>query len=263
MIQSTSISKNANNPSNWGTDYSRSSSMSSASNFYPISLENDQNEDTESDTGVRISEYLSDDEIKEVFKPDPVKEKSRTQSKPSWLEREMTERKQFQNSPERKGQFQNSPERKGQSQQQFQNSPEVKLKRTSSRQELVQGLIRRKTEVNIVKQQAPSRPASRTGSSSAAMMSQSYPGSSTSGSRQDISGSRSFISGTDTEDDILAISDFEDKEKTPMPSNEMLSSNLSQYKQFIQERPPPAVAMARRRPSWEERVERLPTQPPR
>ena len=48
-------------------------------------------------------------------------------------------------------------------------------------------------------------------------------------------------------------------------NNLMLSTNLTQYRQFVQERPPPAVAMARqgRRPSWEERVERLPTQPPR
>merc|ERR1719219_1134720 len=113
-----------------------------------------------------------------------------------------------------------------------QNSPVIK--RPSSRQS-----SRRNTqEIIVVKQQAPARPTSRASSFASA----SYPGSFS-------------VSGTDTEDDVL-ISDFEDKEKTPMPT-------ITQNRQFVQERPPPTVAMARRRPSWEERVERLPYQPPR
>ena len=275
MIHSTSISQNANNPSNWSTEYSRSSSISSSSNFYPISLEDTDDQDQEDNEGVLISEYISDDDLKADFlKPDPNPEISKginpssavVSTRPSWLEREMSERKRSQS------QEQKSREQKLQSQeqqqQQYQNSPEMQEKRPSSRVGVNQELknLRRKTqEIIVTKQQAPARPvasdsvASRTRSK----MSQSYPGSSISGSRSAISG------GSDTEDDVL-ISDFEDKEKTPMANsgstnNIMLSTNLTQYRQFVQERPPPAVAMARqgRRPSWEERVERLPTQPPR
>ena len=274
MIHSTSISQNANNPSNWSTEYSRSSSISSSSNFYPISLE-DTDQDQEDNEGILISEYISDDDLKaDCLKPDPNPGISKginpssavSSSRPSWLEREMSERKRSQS------QEQKSREQKLQSQEQqqqkYQNSPEMQEKRPSSRSGVNQELrnLRRKTqEIIVTKQQAPARPvasdsvASRTRSK----MSQSYPGSSISGSRSAISG------GSDTEDDVL-ISDFEDKEKTPMAgsgstNNLMLSTNLTQYRQFVQERPPPAVAMARqgRRPSWEERVERLPTQPPR
>ena len=294
MIHSTSISQNANNPSNWSTEYSRSSSISSSSNFYPISLDTDQ--DNESDTGAMISEYVSEDDLKaevsNLDHPNPG-QGSRIgnnnpssavscSSRPSWLEREMSERKRSQS------QEQKSREQKLQSQelqQNYQNSPEMQEKRPSSRSGVNQELrnLRRKTqEIMVTKQQAPARPigymqtrpevlipaASKTASDSVASRtrsktSQSYPGSSISGSRSAISG------GSDTEDDVL-ISDFEDKEKTPMAgsgstNNLMLSTNLTQYRQFVQERPPPAVAMARqgRRPSWEERVERLPTQPPR
>lgn len=282
MIHSTSISQNANNPSNWSTEYSRSSSISSSSNFYPISLE-DTDQDKESDTGVMISEYVSEDDLKaEVSNLDHPNAgqgsrigNNNPNPRPSWLEREMSERKRSQS------QEQKSREQKLQSQelqQNYQNSPEMQEKRPSSRsggvnQELKN--LRRKTQEIIVttKQKAPARPTGYmqtrpevlipAASKTASTMSQSYPGSSISGSRSAISG------GSDTEDDVL-ISDFEDKEKTPMAGSEstnnlMLSTNLTQYRQFVQERPPPAVAMARqgRRPSWEERVERLPTQPPR
>ena len=291
LIHSTSISQNANNPSNWSTEYSRSSSISSSSNFYPISLE-DTDQDNESDTGVMISEYVSEDDLKaEVSNLDhpnagqgssrigknnnPCSAVSSSSSRPSWLEREMSERKRSQS------QEQKSREQKLQSQelqQNYQNSPEMQEKRPSSRsggvnQELKN--LRRKTqEIIVTKQKAPARPIGYmqtrpevlipAASKTASTMSQSYPGSSISGSRSAISG------GSDTEDDVL-ISDFEDKEKTPMAggsgstNNLLLSTNLTQYRQFVQERPPPAVAMARqgRRPSWEERVERLPTQPPR
>ena len=282
MIHSTSISQNSNNPSNWSTEYSRSSSISSSSNFYPISLE-DTDQDKESDTGVMISEYVSEDDLKaEVSNLDHPNAgqgsrigNNNPNPRPSWLEREMSERKRSQS------QEQKSREQKLQSQelqQNYQNSPEMQEKRPSSRsggvnQELKN--LRRKTQEIIVttKQKAPARPTGYmqtrpevlipAASKTASTMSQSYPGSSISGSRSAISG------GSDTEDDVL-ISDFEDKEKTPMAGSEstnnlMLSTNLTQYRQFVQERPPPAVAMARqgRRPSWEERVERLPTQPPR
>ena len=282
MIHSTSISQNANNPSNWSTEYSRSSSISSSSNFYPISLE-DTDQDKESDTGVMISEYVSEDDLKaEVSNLEHPNAgqgsrigNNNPNPRPSWLEREMSERKRSQS------QEQKSREQKLQSQelqQNYQNSPEMQEKRPSSRsggvnQELKN--LRRKTQEIIVttKQKAPARPTGYmqtrpevlipAASKTASTMSQSYPGSSISGSRSAISG------GSDTEDDVL-ISDFEDKEKTPMAGSEstnnlMLSTNLTQYRQFVQERPPPAVAMARqgRRPSWEERVERLPTQPPR
>ena len=282
MIHSTSISQNSNNPSNWSTEYSRSSSISSSSNFYPISLE-DTDQDNESDTGVMISEYVSEDDLKaEVSNLDHPNAgqgsrigNNNPNPRPSWLEREMSERKRSQS------QEQKSREQKLQSQelqQNYQNSPEMQEKRPSSRsggvnQELKN--LRRKTQEIIVttKQKAPARPTGYmqtrpevlipAASKTASTMSQSYPGSSISGSRSAISG------GSDTEDDVL-ISDFEDKEKTPMAGSEstnnlMLSTNLTQYRQFVQERPPPAVAMARqgRRPSWEERVERLPTQPPR
>jgi hypothetical protein len=282
LIHSTSISQNANNPSNWSTEYSRSSSISSSSNFYPISLE-DTDQDKESDTGVMISEYVSEDDLKaEVSNLDHPNAgqgsrigNNNPNPRPSWLEREMSERKRSQS------QEQKSREQKLQSQelqQNYQNSPEMQEKRPSSRsggvnQELKN--LRRKTQEIIVttKQKAPARPTGYmqtrpevlipAASKTASTMSQSYPGSSISGSRSAISG------GSDTEDDVL-ISDFEDKEKTPMAGSEstnnlMLSTNLTQYRQFVQERPPPAVAMARqgRRPSWEERVERLPTQPPR
>jgi hypothetical protein len=282
LIHSTSISQNSNNPSNWSTEYSRSSSISSSSNFYPISLE-DTDQDNESDTGVMISEYVSEDDLKaEVSNLDHPNAgqgsrigNNNPNPRPSWLEREMSERKRSQS------QEQKSREQKLQSQelqQNYQNSPEMQEKRPSSRsggvnQELKN--LRRKTQDIIVttKQKAPARPTGYmqtrpevlipAASKTASTMSQSYPGSSISGSRSAISG------GSDTEDDVL-ISDFEDKEKTPMAGSEstnnlMLSTNLTQYRQFVQERPPPAVAMARqgRRPSWEERVERLPTQPPR
>jgi hypothetical protein len=282
LIHSTSISQNSNNPSNWSTEYSRSSSISSSSNFYPISLE-DTDQDNESDTGVMISEYVSEDDLKaEVSNLDHPNAgqgsrigNNNPNPRPSWLEREMSERKRSQS------QEQKSREQKLQSQelqQNYQNFPEMQEKRPSSRsggvnQELKN--LRRKTQEIIVttKQKAPARPTGYmqtrpevlipAASKTASTMSQSYPGSSISGSRSAISG------GSDTEDDVL-ISDFEDKEKTPMAGSEstnnlMLSANLTQYRQFVQERPPPAVAMARqgRRPSWEERVERLPTQPPR
>ena len=165
--------------------------------------------DTET-AGVLITEYESDSSTR-----------ARNISSPSWLEKEMSERKQ----------------------QAYQNSPV--MKRSSSRQSLTS---RRNTqEIIVVKQQAPARPSSRTS------MSASYPGFQP-GPGNSRPGSFS-VSGTDTEEDVL-ISDFEDKEKTPMPS-------IIQNRQFVTERPPPAVAMARRRPSWEERVERLPYQPPR
>ena len=229
-----------------------------------------------------ISEYVSEDdlntEVSNLDRPNPGQgsrigsnnpSSAVSSSRPSWLEREMSERKRSQS------QEQKSREQKLQSQEQqnYQNSPEMQEKRPSSRGGVNKELkdLRRKTQE--IKQQAPARPIGYmqtrpevlipAASKTASTMSQSHPGSFISGSRSTISG------GSDTEDDVL-ISDFEDKEKTPMAgsgstNNLMLSTNLTQYRQFVQERPPPAVAMARqgRRPSWEERVERLPTQPPR
>ena len=227
-----------------------------------------------------ISEYVSEDDLKaevsNLDHPNPGQgsrignnnpSSAVSSSRPSWLEREMSERKRSQS------QEQKSREQKLQSQelqQNYQNSPEMQEKRPSSRGGVNQELknLRRKTqEIIVTKQQAPAKPIGYMQTRpevlipAASKMSKSYPGSSISGSRSAISG------GSDTEDDVL-ISDFEDKEKTPMAgstNNLMLSTNLTQYRQFVQERPPPAVAMARqgRRPSWEERVERLPTQPPR
>ena len=150
MIHSTSISQNSNNPSNWSTEYSRSSSISSSSNFYPISLE-DTDQDQEDNEGVLISEYISDDDLKtEVSIPDPKNRNPENRnpenrnpenrnpenrnpenrnpsnavsSRPSWLEREMSERKRSQ-SQEQKSQEKKS--QKLQSQElQYQNSPEI------------------------------------------------------------------------------------------------------------------------------------------
>ena len=81
---------------NWPSEYSRSSSISSGSNFYPVSLDNTEDDDDTDREDVIISEYLEES--------DKSGHVHTSLGRPSWLEREMVERKQAQSqgSPEKR-----------------------------------------------------------------------------------------------------------------------------------------------------------------